>query len=77
MAPNGPPGPAVQVTDPFVAAYGKLKEFVREGHTQHEVTEFAQQLNRLYVTKRGSRPLIGVARIVSQSTPQCSRRRSR
>ena len=36
----------VQVTDPFVAAYGKLKEFVREGHTQHEVTEFAQQLNR-------------------------------
>ncbi len=34
------------MTDPFVAAYGKLKEFVLEGHTQHEVTEFAQQLNR-------------------------------
>ena len=32
---------------------------------------------RLYATERGSRPLIGVARIVSQSTPQCSRRRSR
>jgi hypothetical protein len=31
----------------------------------------------LYATKRGSWPLIGVARIVSQSTPQCSRRRSR
>lgn len=37
---------AVQVIDPFFAAYGKLKEFVGEGHTQHEVTEFAQQLSR-------------------------------
>jgi hypothetical protein len=34
------------VTDPFVAAYGKLKELVNQGHTQHEVTEYAQQLNR-------------------------------
>ncbi len=34
------------MTDPFVAAYGKLKEVVKQGHTQHEVTEFAQQLNR-------------------------------
>ena len=32
---------------------------------------------RLYATERGSRPLIGVAGIVSQSTPQCSSRRSR
>ena len=32
--------------DPFVAAYRKLKEFVMEGHTQEEVTEFARQLNR-------------------------------
>ena len=31
----------------------------------------------LYAAERGSRPLIGVARIVFQSTPQCSRRRSR
>ena len=31
----------------------------------------------LYATERGSRPLIGVARIVFQSTPQCSSRRSR
>jgi hypothetical protein len=31
----------------------------------------------LYAAERGSRPLIGVARIVSQSTPQCSSRRSR
>ena len=31
----------------------------------------------LYATERGSRPLIGVAGIVSQSTPQCSSRRSR
>ncbi|MQA14935.1 MAG: ASCH domain-containing protein [Pseudonocardiaceae bacterium] len=31
----------------------------------------------LYATERGSRPLIGVAGTVSQSTPQCSRRRSR
>ena len=31
----------------------------------------------IYATERGSRPLIGVARIVSQSTPQCSSRRSR
>lgn len=31
----------------------------------------------LYATERGRRPLIGVARIVSQSTPQCSSRRSR
>jgi anti-anti-sigma factor len=30
----------------------------------------------LYATKRGSRPLIGVARIVFQSTPQCRSRRS-
>jgi cell fate (sporulation/competence/biofilm development) regulator YlbF (YheA/YmcA/DUF963 family) len=45
MGPSDLSG-AVRVTDPFVAAYGKLKEFVREGHTQHEVTEFAQQLNR-------------------------------
>jgi cell fate (sporulation/competence/biofilm development) regulator YlbF (YheA/YmcA/DUF963 family) len=45
MAPNDLPR-RVQVTDPFVAAYGKLKEFVKQGHTQHEVTEFAQQLNR-------------------------------
>ena len=34
------------VSDPFLAAYNKLKEFVGEGHTQHEVTEFAQQLSR-------------------------------
>jgi hypothetical protein len=32
---------------------------------------------RLYATERGSRPLIGVAPIVSQSTPQCRSRRSR
>jgi hypothetical protein len=32
---------------------------------------------RLYAAERGSRPLIGVAWIVSQSTPQCSSRRSR
>jgi hypothetical protein len=38
---------------------------------------FNSDLYRLYATKRGSRSLIGVARIVSQSTPQCSRRRSR
>ena len=31
----------------------------------------------LYAAERGSRPLIGVARIVSQSTPQCSSKRSR
>jgi hypothetical protein len=31
----------------------------------------------LYATKRGSRPLIGVARIVSQLTPQYRSRRSR
>ena len=36
----------VGVSDPFLAAYNKLKEFVGEGHTQQEVTEFAQQLNR-------------------------------
>jgi hypothetical protein len=30
----------------------------------------------VYATKRGSRPLIGVAPLVSQSTPQCRRRRS-
>jgi hypothetical protein len=34
------------VSDPFLAAYNKLKVFVGEGHTQQEVTEFAQQLNR-------------------------------
>jgi hypothetical protein len=34
------------VTDPFIAAYQRLKVFVAEGHTQQEVTEFAQQLNR-------------------------------
>ncbi len=34
------------MSDPFLAAYNKLKEFVGEGHTQQEVTEFAQQLNR-------------------------------
>ena len=34
-------------------------------------------VNRLYAAERGSRPLIGVARIVSQSTPQCSSKRSR
>ena len=33
--------------------------------------------NWLYVTERGNRPLIGVARTVSQSTPQWSSRRSR
>jgi hypothetical protein len=32
---------------------------------------------RLYAVKRGSRPLIGVAVGVCQSTPQCRRRRSR
>ncbi|HEX5346664.1 MAG TPA: hypothetical protein VFW64_06110 [Pseudonocardiaceae bacterium] len=31
---------------PFVAAYRRLRDFVMEGHTQEEVTEFAQQLNR-------------------------------
>ena len=30
-----------------------------------------------YATERGSRPLIGVAGTVSQSTPPCSSRRSR
>ena len=45
MGPDDSLG-AVQVTDPLVAAYGKLKEFIREDHTQPEVTEFAQQLNR-------------------------------
>jgi hypothetical protein len=34
------------VTDPFIAAYQRLKQFVAEGHTRQEVTEFAQQLNR-------------------------------
>jgi hypothetical protein len=35
------------LTDPFVDAYQRLKEFVaEEGHTKAEVTEFAQQLNR-------------------------------
>jgi hypothetical protein len=34
------------VSDPFVAAYQRLKEFVAEGHTHQEVTGFAQQLNR-------------------------------
>jgi hypothetical protein len=34
------------VTDPFIAAYQRLKAFVAEGHTQQEVTEFAQQLSR-------------------------------
>jgi hypothetical protein len=34
------------MSDPFVAAYQQLKAFVAEGHTQQEVTEFAQQLNR-------------------------------
>ncbi|MFZ0120684.1 MAG: hypothetical protein WAN20_17270 [Pseudonocardiaceae bacterium] len=34
------------MSDPFVAAYQRLKAFVAEGHTQEEVTEFAQQLNR-------------------------------
>jgi transposase-like protein len=38
---------------------------------------FTRALERFYATKRGSRPLIGVAPIVSQSTPQCRRRRSR
>jgi hypothetical protein len=33
--------------------------------------------NRLYAAKRGSRPLIGVARTVFQSIPQCRSRRSR
>jgi hypothetical protein len=36
----------VGVTDPFIDAYQRLKTFVAEGHTQQEVTEFAQQLNR-------------------------------
>jgi hypothetical protein len=34
------------MSDPFVAAYQRLKTFVAEGHTHQEVTEFAQQLNR-------------------------------
>jgi hypothetical protein len=34
------------VTDPFITAYQRLKTYVAEGHTQQEVTEFAQQLNR-------------------------------
>ena len=34
------------MNDPFVAAYQRLKAYVGEGHTQQEVTEFAQQLNR-------------------------------
>ena len=34
------------MTDPFIAAYQRLKVFVAEGHTHEEVTEFAQQLNR-------------------------------
>lgn len=33
------------MSDPFVDAYQRLKEFVAEGHTKEEVTEFAQQLN--------------------------------
>jgi len=35
------------------------------------------ELMGLYATERGSRPLIGVAWIVFQSTPQCRSRRSR
>ena len=34
------------MNDPFVAAYQRLKAYVAEGHTQQEVTEFAQELNR-------------------------------
>jgi hypothetical protein len=34
------------VSDPFVDAYQRLKVFVDEGHTEEEVTEYAQQLNR-------------------------------
>jgi transposase-like protein len=34
-------------------------------------------VKRLYATRRGSPPVIGVARVVFQSTPQCSSRRSR
>jgi hypothetical protein len=34
------------VSDPFISAYQRLKAYVAEGHTQEDVTEFAQQLNR-------------------------------
>jgi hypothetical protein len=34
------------VSDPFIDAYQRLKVFVAEGHTEEEVTEYAQQLNR-------------------------------
>ncbi len=34
------------MSDPFVAGYQRLKEFVAEGHTHQEVTELSQQLNR-------------------------------
>jgi 8-oxo-dGTP pyrophosphatase MutT (NUDIX family) len=56
-----------------IAAVREVKE---ESGVTVEVTRLAG-VYRLYATERGSRPLIGVARIVSQSTPQCSSRRSR
>ena len=46
-------------------------------YSRHGTTSLVTvQVFRLYATERGSRPLIGVARTVSQSTPQCSSRRS-
>ena len=49
---------------------------INQRHAAAVLREYEQHY-RLYATERGSRPLIGVAGIVSQSTPQCSRRRSR
>ena len=42
----GRPHRVVGMNDPFIDAYQRLKAYVAEGHTQQEVTEFAQQLNR-------------------------------
>jgi transposase len=66
-----------------VIAHARLQAGLITGDPDGEVTlawtvaQDLMNLYRLYAAERGSRPLIGVARIVFQSTPQCSSRRSR